>query len=128
MWHNRYYGEENAVEKQDLWRESIISEHMNSGLRVANYPNSLCLHLVIETLITEISKEKSNDYPTTKAVSIGEQLELSDFVDQRDFQEDFVTEWTRRAVCEEFGLSENQYAEVFDERSLRVLSLDFLRL
>jgi len=130
VWHNRYYGEENAVEKQDMWRESIISEHMNSGLRVANYPNSLCLHLVIETkdgnvLITEISKEKSNDYPTTKAVSIGEQLELSDFVDQRDFQEDFVTEWTRRAVCEEFGLSENQYAEVFDERSLRVLSLDF---
>ena len=61
-------------------------------------------------------------------MSIGEQLELSDFVDQRDFQEDFVTEWTRRAVCEEFGLSENQYAEVFDERSLRVLSLDFLRL
>ncbi len=130
VWHNRYFGEEDAEIKQELWRDSIISEHMNSGLRVANYPNSLCLHLIIETkdgnvLITEISQEKSNDYPTTKAVSIGEQLELSDFVDQRDFQDDFVTEWTRRAVCEEFGLSEDQFAEVFDEHSLRVLSLDF---
>ena len=102
---------------------------MNSGLKVANYPNSLCLHLIIETkdgnvLITEISKEKANDYPTTKAVSIGEQLELSDFLEQKDFQEDFVTEWTRRAVCEEFGLSEKQYQKVFDQNSLRVLALD----
>ena len=76
-------------------------------------------------LITEISNEKSNDYPRTKAVSIGEQVELADFIDPRDYQDDFVTQWTRRAVCEEFGLSENQYEQVFDERTLRVLSLDF---
>lgn len=129
VWH-RYDGQVNGMEKQTLWRDKIISEHMNSGLRVANYPNSLCLHLIIETsdgkvLITEISKEKNNDYPTTKAVSIGEQIELSDFMDSRDYQDDFVTEWTRRAVCEEFGLSENQYERVFDEKTLRVLSLDF---
>ena len=54
-----------------------------------------------------------------------EQIELADFIDQKDFQEDFVTEWTRRAVCEEFGLSEQQYERAFDEKSLRVLSLDF---
>lgn len=135
VWHRYDYEykmeEETAVkEKQSAWREKIIKEHMNSGLRVANYPNSLCLHLVIETsdgkvLITEISKEKSNDYPSTKAVSIGEQIELADFIDQKDFQEDFVTEWTRRAVCEEFGLSELQYEQAFDEKTLRVLSLDF---
>ena len=130
VWHNRYFGEKNEKELQKKWTESIVEEHMNSGLKVANYPNSLCLHLIIETkdgnvVITEISREKSNDYPTTKAVSIGEQLELSDFIDQRDFQEDFVTEWTRRAVCEEFGLSENQYQSIFDEKSLRVLALDF---
>lgn len=97
VWHNRYYGEEHAKEMQELWRYGIISEHMNSGLCVANYPNSFCLHLIIETkdgnvVITEISREKSNDYPTTKAVSIGEQLELADFIDKKDFQEDFVTE------------------------------------
>ena len=128
-WYNRYYGEKDAKHLQKQWTESIVAEHMNSGLKVANYPNSLCLHLVIETkdgnvLITEISKEKSNDYPTTKAVSIGEQIELSDFVDQKDFQEDFVTEWTRRAVCEKFGLSEKQFEGIFEQKSLRVLSLD----
>ena len=57
-------------------------------------------------------------------MSIGEQLELADFLDQRDFQTDFVSEWTRRAVCEEFGLSEDQYEKVFDQKSLRVLALD----
>ena len=135
VWHRYDYEykkeeEDVAKEKQKEWREQIIIEHMNSGLRVANYPNSLCLHLIIETsdgkvLITEISQEKKNDYPRTKAVSIGEQIELADFIDQKDFQEDFVTEWTRRAVCEEFGLSEQQYERAFDEKSLRVLSLDF---
>lgn len=129
VWHNRYPRKGNTEEKQREWTRSIVAEHMNSGLKVANYPNSLCLHLIIETkngnvLITEISKEKANDYPTTKAVSIGEQLELADFLDQRDFQTDFVSEWTRRAVCEEFGLSEDQYEKVFDQKSLRVLALD----
>lgn len=125
----RYYGEKNELEKRELWRNQIVSEHLESGLRVARYPNSLCLHLVIETengnvLITEISKEKVNDYPTTKAVSLGEQIELSDFVEPKDFQQDFVKEWTRRAVCEEFGITGTQYEEEFDVASLRVLSLD----
>ena len=125
----RYYGEENEQEKRELWRNQIVSEHLESGLRVARYPNSFCLHLVVETengnvLITEISKEKVNDYPTTKAVSLGEQIELSDFVEPKDFQQDFVKEWTRRAVCEEFGITETQYEEEFDVASLRVLSLD----
>ncbi len=112
------------------WRDKIIGEHLNSGLRVARYPNSLCLHLIIETpagnvLITEISTEKSNDYPSTKAVSLGEQIEMSDFLTQKDFESDFVTVWTRRAICEEFGISTDQYEKEFDEKSLRVLSLDF---
>lgn len=128
VWH-RYQGQENERQKQCEWREKIVSEHVGNSLRVTNYPNSLCLHLIIETsngkvLITMVSKEKSNDYPTTKAVSIGEQIELADFVDQHDFQKDFVKIWTQRAVCEEFGLSNSQFDEVFDEKSLRVLSLD----
>ncbi len=128
MW-RRYYGEEYEQEKRELWHNQIVSEHLESGLRVARYPNSFCLHLVIETengnvLITEISKEKVNDYPTTKAVSLGEQIELSDFVEPKDFQQDFVKEWTRRAVCEEFGITGEQYEEEFDVNSLRVLSLD----
>ena len=125
----RYVGEEYEKEKRELWRDKIVSEHLESGLRVARYPNSFCLHLVIETtdgnvLITEISKEKVNDYPTTKAVSLGEQIELSDFIESKDFQKDFVRGWTRRAVCEEFGISLEQYEEEFEEESLRVLSLD----
>ncbi len=129
VWHNRYLKKKNREQRLLEWTRSIVAEHINSGLKVANYPNSFCLHLIIETkdgnvLITEISKEKSNDYPTTKAVSIGEQLELADFLDQKDFQTDFVTEWTRRGVCEEFGLSEDQYEKYFDQKSLRVLALD----
>lgn len=125
----RYKGEKNEEEKRILWRNEIVSDHLKNSLKVAKYPNSFCLHLVIETsegkvLITEISKEKVNDYPTTKAVSLGEQIELSDFVDAKDFQQDFVTEWTRRAVCEEFGITAAQYEEEFDEKSLRVLSID----
>ena len=125
----RYVGEEYEKEKRELWRDKIVSEHLESGLRVARYPNSFCLHLVIETtdgnvLITEISKEKVNDYPTTKAASLGEQIELSDFIESKDFQKDFVRGWTRRAVCEEFGISLEQYEEEFEEESLRVLSLD----
>ena len=125
----RYHGEEDELEKRELWRNRIVREHLESGLRVARYPNSFCLHLVIETengnvLITEISKEKVNDYPTTKAVSLGEQIELSDFVEPKDFQEDFVKEWTKRAVCEEFGITAAQYEEEFEVASLRVLSLD----
>lgn len=132
VWHNRFFDivePDERQKQQKQWTEELVAEHINSGLKVANYPNSLCLHLIIETkdgnvVITEISREKGNDYPTRKAVSIGEQLELSDFIGQKDFHEDFVTEWTRRAVCEEFGLSENQYLHVFDEKSLRVLALD----
>ena len=129
VWH-RFDGQENGKEMQVIWREKIVTEHLRSGLRVVNYPNSMCLHLIIETkdgkvLITKISNEKRNDYPTTTAVSIGEQIELADFIQQTDFEEDFVSAWTRRAVCEEFGLSETQYDTVFDNRSLRVLALDF---
>lgn len=107
---NRYRGQENAAEKNIQWHNQIISEYFDNGLKIAKYPNSFCLHLVIETadgkvLITEISQEKSNDYPKTKAVSIGEQLELADFLTPRDFCDNFVGVWAMRAVCEEFGLS-----------------------
>jgi len=127
---NRFVEEEDAEAKRILWHESIIGEHLKNNLRVVNYPNSLCLHLVIETsdggvLITEISKQKKNDYPSTKAASLGEQIELSDFVDYHDFQQDVVSEWTKRAVCEEFGINAAQYEEEFIPTSLRVLSLDF---
>ena len=130
---NRYVGVKDDSERERLqstWRNKIIKEHLDSGLRVARYPNSLCLHLVIETgdgnaLVTEISKEKENDYPTTKAVSLGEQLELSDFVDINDFRQDFVKEWVVRSLCEEFGLSDDKYHEEFDDASVRVLALNF---
>lgn len=128
VWH-RFVGEKNEKQKRNQWHNDIISEHLEKNLKGPKYPNSFCLHLIIETcdgkvLITEISKEKENDYPTTKAASIGEQIELSDFIEAKDFQHDFVTEWTKRAVCEEFGIDAKDYEEEFDEKTLRVLSLD----
>lgn len=129
---NRFVGcgdKEVRQARQKEWCGNIVQEHLDSGLRVARYPNSLCLHLVIETvdgnvIITSISKDKSNDYPSTKAVSIGEQLDLADFIDVNDFRKNFVNEWVRRSICEEFGLSESQYDDEFTESSIRVLALD----
>lgn len=110
------------------WKEDVIRQQLET--RTDFLPNSLCLHLMIETsegkvLITGISATKENDYPQKKAVSIGEQIELSDFIQEpSDFRSNFVEVWVRRAVREEFGLTDELFDSVFDIESIRVLGLD----
>jgi len=126
VWHHRFEGEENAEIKRKKWRNDIVYEHLSDEAENIVYPNSFCLHLVIETLdgnvlVTDISGKKSNDYPKTKAFTIGEQIEKSDFCSCGD---SFLMKWVRRAVYEEFGLSDAAFDKQFDASSLRVLSLN----
>lgn len=109
------------------WKQNVIHNQLNT--KTGFLPNSLCLHLIVETrdrkvVITEISKAKANDYPSTKAVTLGEQIELSDLHGKNDFTGDFMKIWVERAVCEEFGLTEDDYFNIFDSDSIRILGLE----
>ena len=100
--------------------------------------NSFCLHLILETkdgevILAKISKNKSNDYPATWAATLGEQLEKEDFYDvsSNTTRKNFITRWVRRALLEEFDISDepkygqdSEYDEIVNEKSLRVLSID----
>ena len=100
--------------------------------------NSFCLHLILETkdgevILAKISKNKNNDYPATWAATLGEQIEKEDFYDAstNSTRNNFVIRWVRRALLEEFDISndpkygqESEYDEIVNERSLRVLSID----
>lgn len=100
--------------------------------------NSFCLHLILETkdgevILARISKNKSNDYPATWAATLGEQLEKEDFYDvsSNTTRKNFITRWVRRALLEEFDISDepkygqdSEYDEIVNEKSLRVLSID----
>ena len=101
--------------------------------------NSFCLHLILEdsagnAVLSRISSNKSNDYSGTWAATIGEQLSLEDFYNEKDNSTyaDFVTRWTERALEEEFDISktdytfagENELEDYVDMDSLRVLSID----
>lgn len=93
-------------------------------------PNSFCLHLLVETekghlLLAQTSRSKSNDYPATWAATIGEQIESSDFMDGNLLREDFIREWVRRSVVEEFGIEQESYETLVDESSIRILALTF---
>lgn len=92
-----------------------------------DYPNSLCLHLVMidsdnEVVATRIKKRKKNDYPSTIAVTLGEQINSSDF--RAGLGDNFVVQWLRRALSEEFGFSEGEYHKYINEGSARIMSLD----
>ena len=101
--------------------------------------NSFCLHLILisqngNVILSRISRAKSNDYPGTWAATIGEQIEKEDFWNEisGDIHPDFVVRWTKRALKEEFDISEEEYTdqgnteleEYVDMDSLRVLSVD----
>ncbi len=96
------------------------------------WSNSFCLHLIVQTkddkiVLGKTAVVKSDDYPGTWAATIGEQIERTDFCDNKgNIRDDFVDRWIRRAVSEEFGItgSEN-FDEVFDSDSARILGLTF---
>lgn len=88
------------------------------------------MHLIIETLDNKIiksriSQNKKNDNAGTWAFSLGEQMAIEDFCDGKDLKDNFVKNWMKRAFQEEYRLSENDYMNIVDEKSLRILSVDF---
>lgn len=97
------------------------------GEECTDYPNSLCLHLILidsdnAVVATRIKKRKKNDYPSTVAITLGEQLNHSDFA--AGLGDNFVLQWIRRAMYEEFSCTEAEYHKYVSEGSARVMSLD----
>lgn len=117
------------LEPTSLMRE--YSKGITSGTNSERYlPNSFCMHLIIETLDNKIiksriSQNKKNDNAGTWAFSLGEQMAIEDFCDGKDLKDNFVKNWMKRAFQEEYRLSENDYMNIVDEKSLRILSVDF---
>lgn len=119
-----------SVMKSDKGKDLLkacVSSVTGDGVVIS--PNSFCLHLIIvssddQVIVTGISKDKTSDYPTRKAVTIGEQLDIEDITDGRNLHPDFIRRWTKRAMQEEFGITDIQYKHIVDERSLRLLSVN----
>lgn len=89
------------------------------------YPTSLCLHLILidnqnRIVASRIKKRKKDDYPNTIAVTIGEQLNETDY----SSSDNFVLQWMRRSLSEEFGLDAVSTAQYVDEESARIMSLN----
>lgn len=111
IWHDYYQ------KHKDVFAQNLINHNQFC------YPNSFCLHLIIETtdhkiVQTNISSRKRNDYPNTICYTIGEQLEPCDLEEA-----DFVGHWIRRALGEEFGIPEQELDKLVDDNSFRALGL-----
>ena len=121
--------------------DSFIEEKFVQALNHENnlLINSFCLHLILvskngKVILSRISNVKSNDYPSTWAATLGEQIEKNDFISNTgNVYSDFVIRWVKRALDEELSISEdvlNEYneselEEYVDMDSLKVLSVDF---
>ncbi len=111
-----------------FYQESIIkdlNEHSRCieqvlKTRKINFPNSLCLHLVIVTsdgyLLLTQSSPKVDYRPNLWQCSIGEQLDLSDL---KGPEEKFVLNWIERALWEELGVSNDG----FKPENVRVMAV-----
>jgi hypothetical protein len=85
-----------------------------------DFPNSLCLHVVVASqdgyLLRTQASHKVAYYPEQWAVSIGEQLDLSDLVGPH---ESFALNWVNRALWEELGIA----GEGVRPENIRVMAL-----
>lgn len=94
------------------------------------FPSSLCMHLILETadhrvIGTKISQNKRNDYSYTIAITLGEQLERSDFSTSYLNNNSFIHTWCKRTCMEELGFSNDEYLKYVDESSIRVLGVTY---
>lgn len=85
------------------------------------FPNSLCLHLIVRTkdhkfLLTKSNKKKGGDYHDVWALSIGEQLDKNDIENDGDC----ILNWTSRALWEELKLG----GENFLSGNIRVMAVN----
>lgn len=123
-WSQTMFSWHHLMKSYEKKKEAINNFFENERI---DYPNSLCLHIVLidsndEIVATKIMKRKKNDYPSTIAITLGEQINSSDF--RAGLGDDFVMQWLRRALSEEFGFSEGEYYKYIDEGSARIMSLN----
>lgn len=132
--HNRQTSNNHLQEIKQKMGKAFLDNSQQGDFAI----NSFCLHLILETkdgevILAKISKNKNNDYPATWAATLGEQIEKEDFYDTstNSTRNNFVVRWVRRALLEEFDISdepkygqESEYDEIVNEKSLRVLSID----
>jgi len=114
--HVRFYQE--SIMKDLNERTRCIEQVLK--IRRINFPNSLCLHLVIVTsdgyLLLTQSSPKVDYRPNLWQCSIGEQLDLSDL---KGPEEKFVLNWVERALWEELGVS----TDGFKSENVRVMAV-----
>lgn len=126
-----FFGKKNGDESNSNGLMKEYAKGVSTGKYAEPYlPNSLCLHLLIETrdnkiIKSRISGNKRNDNPGTWAFTLGEQLDIDDFVDGNNFYPDFMQNWLKRAFKEEYRFSDEMYIDIVDTDSFRILSLDF---
>lgn len=129
IWHR--FGKKKGGEINSNFLMKEYAKGITSGTNSNRFlSNSFCMHLIIETLDnqivkTRISRNKRNDNAGTWAFSLGKQICSEDFCDGNNLRDDFVQIWMRRAFKEEYGLSKNDYLDIVDAHSLRILSIDF---
>lgn len=103
-------------------REPLIQELLVGEERVAKFPNTLCLHLVIVTFDGKVLISKRAPdveyYPNTWSCSIEENMALKDLKGEGGTAK-AVLEWGKRALLEELGLTETAYST----DNLRILSV-----
>lgn len=113
---------------------SLMKEYVSgivSGDKADPYlPNSLCMHLLIESrdnkvVLAHISESKRNDNPGTWAATLGEQLDIEDIIDGKNYIDNFLSGWLKRAFKEEFKLDDKMFEDIVNESSLRCISVDF---
>lgn len=132
--HNRLISNSHLDEIRNKMGKAFLDNSQEGDFAI----NSFCLHLILETkdgevILAKISRNKNNDYPATWAATLGEQLEKEDFYDcnSNTTKQNFVVRWVKRALLEEFDISDepkygedSEYDEIVNEKSLRVLSID----
>ncbi|MCL4537354.1 MAG: hypothetical protein M1610_07175 [Nitrospirae bacterium] len=106
-------------EHSQQWFQDI-NQVINKGQ--INFPNSLCLHLIIRTqddklFLAETSPKKGGDHHNVWALSIGEQLDPKDLEGDKDC----ILNWVKRALWEELGISN----EDFSPENVRVMAVNF---
>lgn len=119
------------------WNQVRQNSEMQSAMawhtfrdQIPFYPNSFCLHAIVETadnllVCTRVSNNKQNDYATTIAATIGEQLNERDLSAGDRNNNRFIYYWCSRAMQEEFKFSPEEYRKYVDEDALRVLGLNY---
>lgn len=114
------------IENENFRKEhlqKILNTDINTKSETIDFPNSLCLHLIVETsdekiLLTQNSVRKKGDYAGSWACSIGEQIDFEDF--KASDPDDVPQYWVKRALEQELGVTSKN----FGPNNIRFMALN----